>query len=258
MVICWFLFFSAIYLLSNILSPIMFPHILKKTDKKSHSRVIKWNLEVVSLVNSIIICSLAIPYYIIMKVNPSNLEFSEIVNDPFYGYSERALFVISIATGYFVWDLIVSIIHYPILKFVSLFHAMFSMLSFLMIFKTRLFIYYGLVFLIFEASTPFLNIRSLLNKANKSKSKLYYINGILFVFTFFLSRLVFGFYQFFNCSSKIIHNWEQFSPIVVTWYFIASTSSNVINIYWFVKIIMRLIELFEPEHLQRYNRNCNQ
>lgn len=245
-VILWFLFFLGVHILSSILSPIFFPKILKKTNKKARSRFIRWNVEVVSLLHSIMICALAIPIYILMKIYPEHEWFKEIVADPLYGYSEKAMFVVAIAAGYFIWDFLVCVIYYRIFRFQGLFHALFSMVSFVLVCITEMFIYYGLIFLIFEVSTPFLNIRSLLNKADKGESKAYYINSILFVFTFFLSRVAFGLYQQFHCSVKIIHNVENLSPFVVVWYFLASMSSTLINMYWFVLIVMKMVELFLP------------
>ena len=50
--------------------------------------------------------------------------------------------------------------------------------------------YYGCVFLLYELSTPFLNIHWFCDKLNLTGSKIQLYNGFLLLGTFFLCRLV--------------------------------------------------------------------
>jgi hypothetical protein len=55
--------------------------------------------------------------------------------------------------------------------------------------------YYGLSFILYELSTPFLNIHWFLDKFNMTGSKIQLYNGILLVSSFVLCRLIWGSYS---------------------------------------------------------------
>lgn len=55
--------------------------------------------------------------------------------------------------------------------------------------------YYGITFILYELSTPFLNIHWLLDKCNMTGSLFQLCNGFALLATFFGSRLVWGTYQ---------------------------------------------------------------
>lgn len=55
--------------------------------------------------------------------------------------------------------------------------------------------YYGPVFILYELSSPFLNVHWFCDKLNLTGSKLQWYNGMLLLFTFFCCRLVWGTYQ---------------------------------------------------------------
>lgn len=55
--------------------------------------------------------------------------------------------------------------------------------------------YYGPPFILYELSSPFLNVHWFCDKLNLTGSKLQWYNGMLLLFTFFCCRLVWGTYQ---------------------------------------------------------------
>lgn len=55
--------------------------------------------------------------------------------------------------------------------------------------------YYGPVFILYELSTPFLNVHWFCDKLNLTGSTLQWYNGIMLLVTFFCSRLCWGTYQ---------------------------------------------------------------
>lgn len=57
--------------------------------------------------------------------------------------------------------------------------------------------YYGVNFVLYELSTPFLNIHWFLDKLHRTGSRLQWLNGIALLATFAASRLVWGTYQSF-------------------------------------------------------------
>lgn len=52
--------------------------------------------------------------------------------------------------------------------------------------------FYGALFLMWELSTPFVQLRWALHKLGKSETTLYKVNGLAMVATFFLARIAFG------------------------------------------------------------------
>lgn len=63
--------------------------------------------------------------------------------------------------------------------------------------------HYGPIFILYELSSPFLNIHWFCDKLSLTGSKLQLYNGILLMTTFFLCRLVWGSYQSFRVFSDI-------------------------------------------------------
>jgi hypothetical protein len=63
--------------------------------------------------------------------------------------------------------------------------------------------YYGLSFVLYELSTPFLNIHWFCDKLNLTGSKLQLYNGIALLATFFGCRVVWGTYQSYLIYSDI-------------------------------------------------------
>jgi hypothetical protein len=63
--------------------------------------------------------------------------------------------------------------------------------------------YYGLSFVLYELSTPFLNIHWFCDKLNLTGSKIQLYNGIALLVTFFACRIVWGTYQSYLIYSDI-------------------------------------------------------
>lgn len=63
--------------------------------------------------------------------------------------------------------------------------------------------YYGLSFVLYELSTPFLNIHWFCDKLNLTGSKVQLYNGVALLITFFGCRLVWGTYQSYLIYSDI-------------------------------------------------------
>ena len=75
--------------------------------------------------------------------------------------------------------------------------------------------YYGPVFILYELSTPFLNVHWFCDKLDMTGSKLQWYNGVTLLATFFGSRLVWGTYQSVRVFQAI---WQllgmQHAPLV--------------------------------------------
>lgn len=72
--------------------------------------------------------------------------------------------------------------------------------------------YYGPVFILYELSSPFLNIHWFCDKLNLTGSKLQWYNGMVLLFTFFSCRIVWGTYQ----SARVYYDVWQILNVDVT------------------------------------------
>ncbi|KAF7919309.1 hypothetical protein EAE99_008611 [Botrytis elliptica] len=189
-----------------------------------------------------------------------------------WGYTGAGGLVQAFAMGYFLWDLMASVVHFDILGWSSLIHALCALLVVGIGFRPFA-NYYGQNFVLYELSTPFLNIHWFFDKLNMTGSKAKLYNGIILLLTFFSCRLVWGIYQ----SAKLYQDiWRAFHtptisvpefkspggperdifrfsrgseelalPIWLAWgYLGTNTILTLLNIYWFKLMISAVLKRF--------------
>ncbi|CAB4425192.1 unnamed protein product [Rhizophagus irregularis] len=108
---------------------------------------LNWDIHFVSMVHCLLIVLLSIPIF----------WDEELIKDKVFGYDNYAGNVYSIACGYFLWDALVSLYHVREFGIGFVLHGTCCFGVFLFAYRPFL-NYYGAVFLMFEISTPFLNI----------------------------------------------------------------------------------------------------
>ncbi|KAJ3105285.1 kinesin motor protein cin8 [Phlyctochytrium bullatum] len=127
--------------------------------------------------------------------------------------------------------------------------------------KTRPFLqYYGAVFLMFELSTPFLNIHYFCDKFGYTGTTLQLVNGIILLIMFFGARLCFGFYwsyQFYGNgvfpdmadpgAVSMFANMDRVPRHLFLIYGIANVLLNSLNVFWFYKMILSVAKRFRPK-----------
>ena len=139
--------------------------------------------------------------------------------------------------------------------------------------------YYGLNFVLYELSTPFLNMHWFLDKLNMTGSRLQLYNGITLLVSFFSCRILWGNYQSLRIYSDVLtalqmsnievplaHNVAVFDyqhpdfrvnlkgdsvtmklPMWLVFVFLGSnTLLNFLNFYWFGKMLHKVRSRFEP------------
>lgn len=136
--------------------------------------------------------------------------------------------------------------------------------------------YYGPTFILYELSSPFLNIHWFCDKLNLTGSKLQLYNGILLLGMFFSCRLVWGTYQsvcvFYDIYRALKHPGatplsankgsqtildgrsqmmrfagdEQIPMWLAASYLGANITLNGLNIHWFGKMIETVRKRFDP------------
>ncbi|CDH55806.1 tlc domain-containing protein [Lichtheimia corymbifera JMRC:FSU:9682] len=104
--------------------------------------------------------------------------------------------------------------------------------------------YYGSIFLLYEASTPFLNFNWFMDKLGWTGSKLQLVNGIILISTFFIARIVVGFYMSYLLWIDIY----AVKELIPLRYWIVYGTANVVtsflNVYWFGLMLRSLRKRF--------------
>jgi hypothetical protein len=210
-----------------------------------------------------------------------------------WGYNGAAGMCQAFAAGYFLWDVVVSLSHLDVMGASSLVHAVSALGITSIGFVSDLLggglcpvcansrmqrpfaNYYGLNFVLYELSTPFLNIHWFLDKFNMTGSTTQLINGILLLASFGVSRLIWGSYQSWmiyndiwrawhaakpsgpDCAKYVAHQYSGDGLEVPTdcralpgWlamvYVGANTALTVLNFYWYWKMISAVRKRFAP------------
>ncbi|KAK8195873.1 hypothetical protein M8818_007024 [Zalaria obscura] len=168
-----FLFYISI---NTYLSPWLSRRLCPATYNSLNTRTrINWDVHVVSFCQSLIVNALAL-YVIFCDEERRDMNWTGRI----WGYTGASGLVQAFASGYFLWDLWITARHVGIFGWGMLAHA-------------RPFVnFYGPIFILYELSSPFLNIHWFCDKLALTGSIYQLINGIILMTTFFLCRLVWG------------------------------------------------------------------
>ncbi|KAI2463663.1 DUF887-domain-containing protein [Annulohypoxylon bovei var. microspora] len=262
---------------SPVLSSRLFPN---HYSTLSPSRKLSWDVHVVSLVQSTTINILAL-WVMFVDDERRNMDWQERI----WGYTGGAAMIQALAAGYFLWDLIMTASHVNIFGLGMLAHAISALLVYS--FGFRPFVnYYSCNFILWELSSPFLNIHWFFDKLGMTGSRAQLYNGLVLIFTFFSCRLVWGTYQSVLVARDLwtgLHsvpivpatmapedalegifpsqyaNTMRFvsdSTSVPLWIAVIYTGSNItlnsLNFYWFFKMIDAVRKRFDPKEKQVY------
>lgn len=135
--------------------------------------------------------------------------------------------------------------------------------------------FYGVNFVLYELSTPFLNIHWALDKIGLTGSALQLYNGVALMTSFFGCRLVWGTYQTWSLSKDILSAWRshragealiprvvledgvlrdpanvvagkyEFPAGLLLTYLVANTMLSTLNFYWFGLMVQALRKRFQ-------------
>jgi hypothetical protein len=168
--------------LSTILFPRHYPQLPKRTR-------LNWDIHVVSFVQSVLINVVAL-WVMFADEERNRMNIDERV----HGYTGADGLVQALATGYFIYDIIVSTLYIKLFGIGMLFHAISALCVFSLGFRPFV-NYYAPTFILYELSSPFLNIHWFLDKVNMTGSNLQWYNGMMLLVAFFSCRLVWGTWQ---------------------------------------------------------------
>lgn len=186
-------------ILSSWLCPQTYPNLNKRTR-------INWDVHVVSLFQSLLVNTLA---FYVMFYDEERADMNWVGR--IWGYTGAGGLLQAMASGYFIWDLIITAQHVSIFGPGMLAHAVAATTVFMLGFVStkkntargqgigtdtqhqRPYVnYYGPIFILYELSSPFLNFHWFLDKLQLTGSNYQLFNGIILMSTFFGCRLVWG------------------------------------------------------------------
>ncbi|KIW93925.1 uncharacterized protein Z519_05240 [Cladophialophora bantiana CBS 173.52] len=185
-------------IISPVLSNLLFPNIYPKLTRRTR---VNWDVHVVSLLQSCVINAAAL--WVMFK-DQERKDMQRSAIERIYGYTGASGLIQGLATGYFVWDLVVSARYIKIFGPGILAHAITALSVFALGFRPFC-NYYGPVFILYELSTPFLNIHWFCDKLNMTGSQLQWYNGMILLSVFFGCRLIWGTYQSLRVYQDVWH-----------------------------------------------------
>ncbi|ORY56672.1 DUF887 domain-containing protein [Pseudomassariella vexata] len=264
-------FYQSIMMAAPILSTAVFS---TRYTSLSRSKRLNWNVHVVSFVQSSMINCLAL-WVMFTDEERWNMDVQERV----YGYSGAAGMIQALAAGYFLWDFLMTITHMNIFGLGMLAHAISALCVYSLGFRPFV-NYYSTTFILWELSSPFLNIHWFFDKLGMTGSKGQLYNGIMLIVTFFSCRLVWGTYSSYRVASDVwaaLNNTPSLIPTsadvvqkisvpvryettmqfasesssIPLWlaavYIAANLTLNSLNFYWFIKMIDAVRKRFDSK-----------
>ncbi|QLL33751.1 hypothetical protein HG536_0F00760 [Torulaspora globosa] len=148
----------------------------------------------------------------------------------------------ALAVGYFLWDLLVCVRHFNLYGFEFLAHAASSLYVFMLSLKPFCQAWVP-KFLLFEASTPFVNNNWFIAQLSRGASKpvvpmwVNALNGLLLLVTFFSVRILWG---FVGVSILAFQMWKVRTALPVIQSAILCALNmilNTLNLFWFYKML---------------------
>lgn len=113
--------------------------------------------------------------------------------------------------------------------------------------------HYGIAFVLYELSTPFLNFHWFFDKCHMTGSRIQLYNGVMLVIVFFGCRLVWGTYLsvkiyqdiwLLRGSAWVSHSDTKFPLWMVYAYLVSNTTLTILNVYWFNQMIQAIRKRF--------------
>ncbi|KAJ2005625.1 hypothetical protein GGI04_001079 [Coemansia thaxteri] len=215
-----FLLLKIMPTLSELLVPRVYGR-LSDSDKRG------WDICVTSLLHTLFDSAFIIAY-----LNDPTLN-----GDKMGGYSEQFEILLSIAQGYYIWDLAICLMDYSSYGLMYLIHGSLGVFG-LMVLTSRQLQFYAIPYLLPEVSSVFLNIRHLLKYAGQTSSLLYKVNFALFMLAFIGIRVGFEAFHSYHLAVNVYRGNTDtvFYPFAV-YFAILGITLTVLNLIWLRQIL---------------------
>lgn len=220
----------SVQLLSHGVSPYLFPKTFAKMPTRTR---ISWDLHVVSLVHSLIIGPVMLYYFVNLNEQTDRL----------FGYDYTLGQMYAISLGYFLWDVIVSL-RYEGITFIV--HGFLGFCANINVYRPLL-MFGGLPILMWELSTPFLNIHWFLDKCGLTGTVVQFVNALCLLLTYVIVRMTLGVYQSYVIISMV---WSERATnlfiMLKLFYTVGLIMLNMFNYMWFFKMLRAMHKRFAP------------
>ncbi|AOA65209.1 hypothetical protein PP7435_CHR4-0149 [Komagataella phaffii CBS 7435] len=227
-IVASFLVYQSLFTISRLFVKFAYPKFYNSLKPKTR---IDFSIHIVSFVQSLLILILCIPLF----KNP------HLQQDHVFASTPYGQMVVSVAVGYFIWDALTCLLYIKYFGVEFFLHGVVSALVFLVgLSPAPVIMYYAPIFLLFEVSTPFLNIRWLAIKfPTWISDTVKLINNIILILLFFLIRICWGWYQVFRLANDFYGargdprlNWFNVGVILGS-----NLVLDLLNFYWFGKML---------------------
>jgi len=225
-------FYQWVFFVSGPLSEVLSRHFRDRGKNRLSRRTrYQWKVKCVSQANAILM----------VCMSWGCIDLVELERDKAFGWDPKIGRLCAMACGYFFWDICETLYSNEGIPF--LIHGVACFCIFVLGFRPFI-AYYGVRSLLWEASTPFLNIHWWLDKTDRTGSLIQLANGIVLLLTFFAARIVFGTWITWNFWQTLYAVRSQFSTPLLVLYVVGNGSLNVLNWIWLFKMISALTKRF--------------
>eukprot|EP01112_Ceratiomyxa_fruticulosa_P011664 TRINITY_DN3186_c0_g1_i1.p1 TRINITY_DN3186_c0_g1~~TRINITY_DN3186_c0_g1_i1.p1 ORF type:complete len:259 (-),score=18.40 TRINITY_DN3186_c0_g1_i1:65-841(-) len=169
-------FYTAVYFLSRVLSPLL----VKAYSSFDLAKKVEWDSRVVSNLNAAIV-TLGSLYAVCFYSN-------DWTDNPYGAPNIYSKFFISVILGYFLYDLVLVLMYRDLWGFSTIAHHVIGLITYGSGKFSGSCHYILSVWLLTEATTPFVNQRWFFDVLNKKSSTLYIFNGLAMALGFLLIR----------------------------------------------------------------------
>lgn len=233
------LFFTIVYVVGESLSKRLsstYAHLPRNSQ-------IDWSTRVASMVHACIVLPLSI-YGLYFE--------GELPKDVIFKTSYVSSLVTAISGGYFVWDLLICIKHLSIIGYGFLLHAVYCGVVFLGVQFPPMLHYFALTYLLYEATTMFMNpffmMEMLKSHPTKKRGdtfhKIQFYISVCFALLFLVIRMIGGNYYLYLLYEIPTSRWSELTEYhQLMWkiFFTMGVISSLLNTYWFSEIIRQAI-----------------
>lgn len=226
---------TAVYFGIQALSPTVSTRLFGKTYADLNPKTkLNFDIHIVSMVQCLVLIAIIVPAW-------SHPYIQNRAADPYlsiFGYTPYSGFISGITIGYFIWDLVVCLLHKKLFGLGFLLHAFAALFVFGVSLKPFCLPWIP-AFLLFELSTPFVNINWFASKlpAGTISDKVVAINGLLLLVVFFTVRILWGFYAVIVLSFDLWAVLDQVNIFFPAAVLLLNASLDILNLYWFSKML---------------------
>jgi hypothetical protein len=206
----------------------------KVYDALPRSRQVEWCAQVMSMAHALFAI-----HGSIMSLSSFPASFN-----PLNHNTSVALFYLSISTGYFLFDLALSLRYFNIFGVGFLIHALLCTMGYVFAVLYNFMPWSAAGFLLFELSTPFVNLRGFLLSAGMKDHQLYTLNAIATLLSFITARIIFGIPFIAYNIHALYMDPNNVTPLVCKYFFyMCGPSMATLNSYWAQLMIHKAIEM---------------